>query len=285
MRIHISGMGITGSFIANALYRVGVEFTWHDIQSPYNAWQACTGCIYPSGDAAEQRDYHIWQQWAEGFPVEPASYWFNSKQAPHGAAGTIQHAGEFSQLSDNTYHLNAQQFVEHTRQRFILFKGTPRKAHTIIHTHGWRKYYLWGWSGIASVEFNDSIQHASSLRPSFVWRQHRYQMYYFYPRAFTAEYYIGTAQIRQKKPSKRNVEGILQSFYQAIPEKLLKSMEIHEIREGWRPAGERSEVFRLGDTLYIPPMRGDGVRRAPTYVEAVLKELNIDTPIEQALLA
>lgn len=47
--VHIEGMGVIGSILAWHLHSAGQVFTWSDIDTEVNAWEACTGIIYPSG--------------------------------------------------------------------------------------------------------------------------------------------------------------------------------------------------------------------------------------------
>ena len=64
--VHLEGFGVLGSLIGWELEQRGVPFTWHDTDEEVCAWRACTGAIFPTGEAADMQGQLDWRAWFAG---------------------------------------------------------------------------------------------------------------------------------------------------------------------------------------------------------------------------
>src|SRR5215216_2315142 len=215
--LHLEGMGVIGSVVAHRLAERGIDFTWDDAERDVCAWRACTGGIYPSGIAYEEAAYNEWrkwatQEWCDGV-VEAANFWFLSKRPPHG--GNYEVLGQVGPLRLGalpSYHLNAQRFVERTRETFAekRVRGTAEKK-IVCHGYGPRlDHYLWGWHAKVRLRIDPAIQQIA--RPCFYLRTDRFTMFYAYPVAGEpGTWYAGSTTQLQRLASE-----------QAVPPKLVQ---------------------------------------------------------------
>src|SRR5258705_10611253 len=123
MRVHLQGMGVTGSLLARLLEHAGIPFTWHDCEANRVAWKAATGAIYPCGPPGAE-DYERWREllgdvFLEEKWWELARYWYNHKKAPHGSPlKEALRSREGLALSPHpSLHVNSQSLVALTRAK------------------------------------------------------------------------------------------------------------------------------------------------------------------------
>src|ERR1700746_2340615 len=128
MRVHLEGMGVTGSLIARLLEHIGISFTWHDIEAEHVSWKAATGAIYPCGPPG-RRDYEEWRSWLGRIFAgedwwELADYWYNHKRAPH--ASSLKEAWRspvgFGLSPAPSIHINSQALVRLTREKYAALR-------------------------------------------------------------------------------------------------------------------------------------------------------------------
>jgi hypothetical protein len=298
MKYHLQGMGVVGCGLAWFLHKMGREFTWSDTDAPHTAWRACTGTIYPSGEDRDQYAWHIWRQWIRDpkspyrFVTEEALYWYCTKAAPHGYKLTGVPSGQ--RLSDTvgplklheqvSFHLNAQRFVEWTREQFLPLRmaGFPTGDQLII-SHGFNeraKRYLWGWS--QHVELDTSA--LGPERHCLYLRQGRFIMAYAYPIPGTNLHYAGSTLLVQSEPRKRmdfkDVERWKANFTKLSDGLIPIKRMVGDVVQGWRPStgsvADESKIplwtRREDGALVVMPMWHSGVRWLPL----VLKEFPLD---------
>ena len=128
MRVHLIGMGATGSLLARLLEHSGIAFTWHDIEAEHVAWKAATGAVYPCGKPGRE-DYETWREWIGDIFLEEkwwelARYWYNHKKAPHAASlkEAFRSAGGLGLSPVPSIHLNSQALVAASRERYAGFR-------------------------------------------------------------------------------------------------------------------------------------------------------------------
>lgn len=274
MIVHIEGMGVLGSILAWSLEAKNIPFTWHDTNDFHSAWPACTGCIYPTGEAEEMRAYAIWLRWMSS-PIfkpymESAGYWFNTKNPPHGArCAIIDEDGDLRRAGANSIHFNAQGFVRATRQEFADLRYSvvlPNETVVVAHGSARATSFTWGWHALVG---------SSSERRCVTLREDRYQTAYLYPHPGDQYFYVGSSMVSQKQPHVLDV----QPHYARVAKMLAKyGIELTETiwtEQGWRPKGPTEPLVECRDgKLYLPPMGASGVRLAPLVIEALLKELH-----------
>ena len=282
MRVHLQGMGVTGSLLARLLDFSGISFTWHDIEAEHVAWKAATGAIYPCGPPGRE-DYEQWRQWlGEEFAGENwwelADYWYNHKKAPH--AGRFKEAyrseGGLGLSPVPSIHINSQDLVFTTREKYSAFRREEADAADFfIVAHGFNErmnFAYWGWSCLVEIEHRLT---RGDLRSCFYLRDGKFIMTYAYPvpgRLVT--WYAGSSFLRQtpekmhslKMPAKFEKWKI--NFERLSKGEVQVKRQLAEPIEGWRPAMASGEedvsVKAEGNTLIVPPLGGSGIRRLPS---------------------
>jgi hypothetical protein len=284
MRVHLEGMGVIGSILAWELDAQGFDWTWNDIEAPVNAWSACTGAIFPSGDATDEACRRTWfrwiseRSWLSGF-FERADWWFCTKAAPHKArfASTEEHG--LRRSAEQSLHFNAQQFVPMTRSSFEArrLEEAPRGARLVV-THGFGArldHYVWGWTVL--VQMAHLFQ--SERRPAVYLRKGRFVMAYAYPVAGTPWWYAGSNLIVQRRAKELEVGPKYERWLRAFAELsggIFQIVEQGDVLTGWRPAPKYDYAPLLevdAHSIRVRPHWHNGVRRSPAIVEAVTKEL------------
>lgn len=289
-------MGIPGSFLAWHLEQARVDWTWDDIESPINAWGACTGAIYPSGDPFDSDNYACWRVWASGqapWPdntgcFEETGWWYSTKAPPHGAKFPASaDLGALRRSSATSLHFNAQKFVPMTRNVFASRRRVaPEPGAQRVVTHGFgprNDHVLWGWTALVKLQFDTRLlKYEPCARLSVYCRQGRFVMAYAYAIPSTDWWYAGSSLIVQKTPRQLEVPKKFARWrgqFEALAGGLIKVVQVGEVRTGWRPAGKDDSaplVLRMDDgALHVRPFWNSGVRHAPLMVGAVLKELGI----------
>lgn len=287
--IHIEGMGIVGSFVARFLHERGVEFTWDDIASGTAAWPASTGAIYPSGN---QRDRVCYQAWAAMARtpvmrpfVETASYWYVTKNAPHG--GSDQPAADFGHIRRHalpSYHLNAQEFVRQTRREFASREAERAPDARVIVAHGFNQRltrYVWGWTALVRLNLHRNFRSDDGLRPCLYFRPNKFTLCYAYPVPGTEFWYAGSSLIVQKVARELNVPPKFERWTRELAHfsqgwATLNGTPFTTLT-GWRPSLGTTEeeatepLWRYveGVGLVVMPMWHSGIR----WIPAVLDEL------------
>jgi hypothetical protein len=287
MRVHLIGMGVTGSLLARLLEHVGIPFTWHDIEAEMVAWKAATGAIYPCGKPGRE-DYETWRAWlGEAFAGEKwwelADYWYNHKKAPH--AGRFKEAfrteGGLGLSPAPSIHINSQDLVMATREKYAAFRREKTDfADYLIEAHGFNErmnFAYWGWSCLVEIDCTVSWYKVAkdALRPCFYLRDGKFIMTYSYPvpgRLVT--WYAGSSFLRQtpgrmhslKMPAKFDKWKL--NFERLSKGEVLVRRQLAEPVEGWRPAmasgEEDTSVKAEGKVLTVPPLGGSGIRRLPS---------------------
>jgi hypothetical protein len=289
--LHIEGMGVVGSILAWHLHQRNQSFTWSDTDYFISAWRASTGGIYPAGDQEEFACYQRWRQWQSAPPwdvrgcVELASFWFLSKNPPHG--GRYEVIGQVGPLRLGelpSLHLSAQKLVEGTR---IAFAGQRREsepsgASTVVsHGFGPRLHHVsWGWHVPVELAISPSIrEYTGSRRSCFYLRTDRFTMAYAYPTPGTSTHYAGSSTIRQKDPHTADPMPHFQKWADRLVERTQGRVQVSRYGkpvQGWRPVPDKADtaiVREIGGKLHVRPMSANGVRLAPLYVDAVLERL------------
>ena len=275
MMPHIEGMGVLGSLIALDLEAQGIFFSWHDIEAPIAAWPACTGCIYPSGNADEQAAYAYWAANYFNLPqseINVAPYWYATRQPPNGNKWKpVRVVNSLSLAPEPSYHINAQALVTRVRERFATSRlgadEVPQHC-PLIRAHGFGPrlhHYLWGWS--REVDLPGLSDLLGDKTPAALHLQEgRFKMLYAYPRPGTKHWYAGSVLQYQQTPKPLDAGP----KYDAWAEHVFKYTGIvpeekGPLLQGWRPVGAQGDN-RLkieGRVCTVPSLGHSGVRLAP----------------------
>lgn len=288
---HIDGMGVIGSLLAWRLSAMGERFTWWDTEEQVNAWRACTGIIYPSGDAFDMQNYRRWVETHQNYPwnaigsnhLEMAMYWFSSKNPPHSGKYEV-HSFDNIPLrlaSLNSYHFNAQTFVAKTREHFEQYRFRSANPEVRFTAHGFNGRlgrYLWGWTALVELEFSEVYPDLHLTRNALYLREGRYKIYYAYPCPGTPFHYVGTSLINQTRPKELDIAPKFEKFERHLEratEGTVKVNHVDKFLQGWRPVAGGEDSGELAErhdrTVVVKPLWNSGVRHAPAVIDAVLK--------------
>lgn len=299
MRVHIEGMGITGSLLARRLELAGVDFTWHDLHEAKVAWQASTGAIYPGGAENHGPDtpcFNQWHRWAlEGFipeHLEAAHFVFSTKAPPHqGRYATTRLNGGLQLAEPASLHLNAQTLVPATRELYADRMARPPSLDAVDHyiqAHSWGErlgYVYWGWTRLVKLDWRAAFDPLGTgdLRPAFYFREGRFIMAYAYPVPGTPWWYAGSSIIRQPADRRRSLS--MEDKYErwrANFERLgggtVRVVEEGAFLEGWRPAAAKTDeawVRRRGNRLTVRPLWNSGIRHFPMQWAGIASALGL----------
>lgn len=298
MVIHVEGMGWLGSVVAWHLHRAGYDFTWHDIDARFVAWAASTGIVYPTGnDTRAESDWATWLRWVDEPPWEDktgaqaCSFWFNHRNPPHGGTYRLfADLGWARMASLPAVQVDVPRLVSHARSHFSAQRtdGPPAGAHTLIRAHGFTPErlvgYLWGWSAPVELTYPAELEEASRLGPpTFYARRNRYTMAYAYKAAHEPGVWLaGSATAHQLNPRTLATAHHVDRWRRTIEELLprLRVEAIGDVRQGWRPKAATAERLDVevtagaaGAVITAPPLRGSGVRLAPTVAAQIMEAL------------
>ncbi len=304
--IHLTGMGVTGSLIALLLRRKRVEFTWSDLDGPFNAWRASTGGVFPSGRAKSDgmEGYHFWRSAYDrrDLPrdiLDAAPYLYNTKAPPHGApAGGATPLGMLTLYAYPSLHFNPQRLVQYVRALEEKSRRDTRPTGSFdIVTHGFQgpsygveaSTFQWGWSVKVKVEIRQAKALDKTtpgrLAPSLYLRQGKFIMAYLYPvPGEPGAHYFGSHMIAQKQPKALEIppkfEALRTRAFELSRGDLLKMKAIAEPVQGWRPiagAGWDGRWIALDGSSRIlcKPMGSSGFRYAPMLLGALAQRLKL----------
>jgi hypothetical protein len=300
--VHLEGMGLLGSMLAWHLFEAGIQFTWHDIDTQYRAWEASSGLIYPSGDAFDMKNYRVWEDWFLGSApwsrddyfrdvVGKSLFWYASKSPPNGGTySPIANIGPIRCGSMFAYHLDVPRFVRQTRETFGSLRTKERVPGVrLIVAHGFSPrrldHVVWGWTAHARLLVNERIGTVErvngGLRSTFYLRVGRYKFGYAnVSPSDTTLWTAGSAHIVQAEPHPLEMKDKVQrwrDFIEETTEGLAKVEWVGEPTVGWRPAPSKTSLHPRGavqttdGTIYMPPLEGNGVRYSPTVCAHVLQ--------------
>lgn len=302
--VHLEGMGAMGALTAYQLYRLGIPFTWHDIEpeesvtevSPrdyFTAWHASTGAVFPTGEEADIRCLRAYENGLlDAYPVGVFSknVWvFGAKKPPHKAVGTVYQTVEDLKLFDiPAYNCDVQKLVQYARldfasRRLSEVEGTARKGKTLyLIAHGWsarQTHVYWGWTRLVRLKMDERLPGNSC----FYFRKDRFFITYAYPVGTSGWWYAGSTITKQKSP--RSAADRMPKEYarwkknfEELTGGLAVISEEGPFIEGWRPASggmhdaspEQYSVDQVGDLCFAFPCRShDGIRRFPDIFEQI----------------
>lgn len=281
MSIHVSGVGVLGAFVCEALARRQVPFTWDDVEHPANSWTVCTGAIIPYDDAEDSwyaQGYRFWREVVLDQPsgtFDPLVETVRLVYALKGVPGRLR-ASKPVPLAETpdgvrlwvelkpAWQLHAPQFVEAMRARFSEQRvaGVPDGAVVIrcwgVNDPDARPIPLWGWARLVRLEprarcpfwataggYRVSLHFNDPAQPG--------ARYYFQPLAGTDLWWAGSDRVRQKAPVQPNPTKYVDKFLTAAERVWGRWMTVipadDVIRHGWRPE-ERNQAWKAG-----PPAR------------------------------
>jgi hypothetical protein len=296
-KIHINGMGVIGSFLALELEEKGIDFTWWDSDEKITAWRASTGAVFPDSNRNSQIAYNLWKNWLSDSKgtrkeilqqcVEICSWWYSTKNAPHGVTATPKaDIGFLRQCSQDSIHVNAQILVEKTRQMFSEKKTSEISLNTkVINCFGHNEsltHYVWGWTRLVKI-----TSHVKALfcnekkRPSFYCREGRFVMAYAYPCPGTPYWYAGSSLIMQKIAKELSVQDKYEKWENNIKRLTDYKLEIEpagDFIHGWRPCNKQKEEdeFCFIDSrgqLTVMPFWHNGIRVSPLIIQSILQAI------------
>lgn len=298
-QVHVSGVGVLGSFLLWELTNLKVPFTWDDAESPENAWEASVGAILPYPDKNKKPEAKGWRFWngyrltAPWFArhLSPVSVTYAFRAQPANLQpGKVASVGEptpdrFRFWIGTAYRLNVQNFVRETREAFAdsRIPGRPLPpADVMFQCHGVRDevakpMVTWSWSALVRVtptELGKSFWTAdSALRfgnPTL-----RTTSYSMFPTGAPGVWRVGGDWILTRS-SRDESDRLVTRFasFRSAAERIWGAwltFEFEEPTSGWSPEPRGKEWRRgpsvrtfEGGTIYIPqPVGISGVQCGP----------------------
>lgn len=311
--IHISGVGLLGSFLLHELRRRNVPFSWDDTETEVTAWKASTGAIMPIEPGDESIQGMGYRYWLEGACERPelkmhmeeveTVYVFASKPSRiKRPLESVEMNGTRVFWDDaRSWQFDVRGFVLATRQAFDSHRvlGPPPKDVIVIRARGpletiERPTLGWGWSRLVELTRLDRgvAWSRSGLRPAFHFSDpvRTFEQYYFYPLPNTApdRWLAGSQTILQRAPMSDRARA--EEGWDAFLETVKKRFEgqflvraVQPIREGWRPKPRKVhlELLRpngfacgtLPKTWIMRPLYKSGVQCGPLAAQWVLERL------------
>jgi hypothetical protein len=283
--IHIEGMGWLGSALAFRLAADGTPFTWHDPQARYTAWKACTGMVYPAGDARSQVNLTGWERWwrtglLPAGTVEPVSYLFTHKRPPHHGRYPVTDLGWCRVAAQPGFAVDVPAVVAAARTAFAEWwrPGTPAGS-SVIRAHGFTErldHVMWGWSAPVRLVLPPLLADAAR-RPAFYSREHRFHIVYAYAiPTRPGWWWAGSKLLRQSRPQSRAVQlAHLVAEWRRAWAALWPKVPVADMEaavEGWRPVPRPGDPGRFAGGS-LPPLWHSGVRWAPQLIEDTVAAL------------
>jgi hypothetical protein len=290
--IHIQGMGLLGSLTAANLAHRNINFSWSDTDSPFVAWKAATGMVYPAGDERSQRGLAAWKRWVHepwlpaGAAVE-AAYVYHHKHPPHeGRYSAAYDLGDMRVAPDgNAVAVNAPLLVTAIRERFAAQRvNEPASNQFVIRAHGFTDRLgkvMWGWTVPVQLEIPEDVRSATDGKPiAFYSRRNRFQIVYAYPIPDSNLHWSGSTLVGQREPRTLDVEKHFSTWLNAwnynFPR--VPVVERHQAIQGWRPRPIKEpsddELVRVDlNGLTYPPLWHSGIRWSPLVIDAMLQRL------------
>lgn len=270
--LHIEGLGVTGALIAEELLERGVDFTWSDTDSPWVAWHASTGCVYPSGHGDLEAGRQAWRElYMRGRflgLVELAPYLFAHKAPPHDGGYPFSRRGALNLASPHALTVDVEGLVLAVRARIAerRLERSPKNGVVLVaHQTAERgDGYLWGWS--ARVRFREPD--GAPARAVYTAKRHRFDNTYAYPVPGSDEWWAGSSLVLQKTPKERSDLGPLLATWQVNAHALLGLSDVEVLRtvQGWRPrprTGDSGRVLRAANRVTMSPAASSGVQLGP----------------------
>jgi hypothetical protein len=295
-KVHLVGMGLLGSLTAWMLDKYRIRFTWEDSNNDVNAWKACTGACYPSGDELDRRCYDQWQEWLRGetgpfpkFAMQTCAYWVDgqTKSLPHGLVQPVVVNQGPMRLVGRSFHIDAQRFVKHTREAFGLYRKNPLPLSTQLVSHGFHHRttrYLWGWTRLVRLKIPANMWYYG--RPCLYLRRNRFQFAYAFPKPYSRWWYAGSSLVNQLQPKSLNSTPRYdhwKEWFAELTDGQVRVTAEGEYMEGWRPVGESVSGHDAGaydleakhGRVYFPPVPTGGFRHFPAVWEKVAALLEL----------
>jgi len=280
--IHLQGMGWFGAATAFALARARVPFTWDDPDEMVCAWRACTGMVYPAGDARSEVNLRMWHAWyAERlFPeatVTPVAYVYTHKAPPHQGRYRQHDLGPFRLGQRLGVAVDAPAIVAAARERFEDQRTdrAPVDAR-VLRTHGFTERctgYRWGWNRPVRLGLPPEL--IGKHRPALYSRRNRFQIVYAYViPTRPGWWWAGSSLVAQRIPKPLDAEAHWAHWLEAW-KALWPTVPVRQygdLVQGWRPVPARDDSGWLEHDT-VPPLWHSGVRWAPELVETIVRRV------------
>jgi len=305
--VHLEGMGVMGALTAYQLQRLGIPFTWHDIETPekeaevsptdfFTAWHASTGAVFPTGSEDDMRCLRRYEdELLAAYPeaVFSKNEWvYGAKKPPHSSKSPVVREIDHLKVSEcPAYNCDAQLLVRQARKDFEEGRISAEEAEATkpnvdlyFISHGWgdrQTHVYWGWTRLVKLNMDERLAPNSC----FYFRKDRFFITYAYPVGESGWWYAGSTITQQKgaKPATHRMEkeyARWKANFEELCDGLVTVGEEGPYIEGWRPAGgkmhdtswEQYSVNPLGDNVFQYPCRShDGIRRFPDIWDQVAK--------------
>jgi hypothetical protein len=302
MTVLIRGMGWFGAITAWALDREGVSFRWCDNDSPYQAWRASTGIVYPAGDDRSQRNLSAWMRWLhlgahQWLPPgagTAAYYGFAHRRPPHGGRYKMDDLGWVRVATQLAVAVDPQRIVQEARDWFadarvecsaqVGYGGFDREI-VACTPPPVRAGWVWGWSSKVKLIMPEWHSHmtvrlAHGHPLALYGKIGRWGLTYAYPVASEPGWwYAGSSLINEGRPRVRTEEEVsgyrglwVRDFHRLFPDVTINASRAPV--QGWRPKPPRDdpgEVTFTHERATYPALWHSGVRWAPELVEEVVR--------------
>lgn len=308
--IHVSGVGLLGSFLLRDLHARELPFTWDDCESRFTAWGASTGAVIP----CENRDlelyaagYRKWRDDATKRPalqpfLEPVETIYVMKAPPQRVTRKwkpiVFGVNSIWRESLPGWQFDVGRFIESTRKLFAAERRPgPVSAERTIRCRGVMEasdspVTVWGWRVPVNIKpkANCQVWSKNGLRPVIHFNDpdRSFERYYFHPLAGSPDvWWAGSEAVLQKRPQslvERSKIGFA-NYLKTVERRFGDQLEVKQLGplvEGWRakPKLVHKRFYAKGlcrqvepGVFVAMPLYKSGVQCGPLYSEVILEEV------------
>jgi hypothetical protein len=259
MSVHVTGCGLLGAFILQALDKRGIEFTWSDVDSPYTAWMASTGAILPQDDSSYELAAKGYRNWV-GLLESADGKWRWIEPTIHITRGVRDERPSWIMDVPGYVRWVRELYAPHRVPQEVPAKLRIR-ARGVMEVEPFNPIPVWGWRSLVSLNVKETP------RPSYHFVHPRRPVdwvaggLYLYPCPWNWQLWLaGSDTLLQKHPIEQDqrAEQKINEFVEAAN---LNGIELErvgnvELIQGWRPKPRLSMKKAFGESLYFEPMEG-----------------------------
>lgn len=315
--IHVSGVGLLGSFVLHAAHRRGLRFTWDDTETIFNAWRASTGAVIPCEDEDQElyaQGYRKWRDDATKRPelqqfLEPVETLYVMKNPP----ARVFRKWKPEVVGENRvwretlpgWQFDADGFVKATREQFkdrrsmaspasAIFSGRWIRCRGVQERMDTGPITVWGWRVPVKIKPKQGgqIWASGEIRPVIHFNDpdRPFERYYFHPRANDPEtWWAGSEAVLQKTPAPmmaRAAQGF-KNYLETVEKRFGEHLEVFVlggITEGWRAKPKRVHKALYGAATHCREASPGVFVATPLYKSGVqCGPLYADTILDRVL--
>jgi len=308
--IHVSGVGLLGSFMLHELQHRKVAFTWDDCESRFTAHRASTGAIIP----CEDRDLELYaagyRKWRDDAVkrsylqrhLEPVETIYVMKAPPQRVTrkwtATTYGVNKIWRETLPGWQFDVDSFVVRARQLFQANRReVPPEGVRVVRSRGVMEgkdtpVTVWGWRVPVTItpKPNCQVWSRNGQRPVIHFNDpdRTFERYYFHPRAGHPEvWWAGSEAVLQVRPmsAKDRAKIGFGRYLKTVERRFGDQLELKQLgplEEGWRAKPKLVHKQRYTEgfcrevdpgVFVAMPLYKSGVQCGPLYAEVILDKV------------